>query len=135
MFIKFLIMEFYQPYKFLCDWIVSKDTTVGHAKKDILTKLKKEYDINIPYEKCRLRKKYYKTASKVFLDEQKFEDLRFHSQLEMIIQELSDKETVTDSNQIILFVRRWLPAKLELCPFQEVVINNNSTEELRQKVN
>lgn len=118
----------------MCEWIVSKDMTVGHAKKEILAEIKRKYDIDIPYERCRLRKKYYKTASKVFLDEQKFEDLRFHSQFEMIIQELPDKETVTDPNQIVLFVRRWLPAKLELGQFQEIVMDNRTVEELKKKV-
>lgn len=106
--------------------------TVGQAKKEILAEIKKKYDIDIPYEKCRLRKKCYKTASKVFLDEQKFEDL--HSQFEMIVQELPDKETVTDPNQIVLFVRRWLPAKLQLAQFQEIVMDNRTVEELKKKV-
>lgn len=109
--------------------------TVGHAKKEILAEIKRKYDIDIPYEKCRLRKKYYKTASKVFLNEQKFEDIRFHTQFEMIVQELSDKETVTDINQIVLFVRRWLPAKLQLGQFQEIVMDNRTVEELKKKVN
>jgi len=108
--------------------------TVGHAKKEILAEIKRKYDIDIPYEKCRLRKKYYKTASKVFLNEQKFEDLRFHSQFEMIVQELPDKETVTDANQIVLFVKRWLPAKLQLGQFQEIVLDNRTVEELKKKV-
>lgn len=118
----------------MCEWIVSKDMTVGQAKKEILAEIKRKYDIDIPYERCRLRKKYYKTASKVFLDEQKFEDLRLHSQFEIIIQELPDKETVTDTNQIVLFVRRWLPAKLELEQFQEIVLENRTIDELRKKV-
>lgn len=109
--------------------------TIGHAKKEILAEIKRKYDIDIPYERCRLRKKYYKTASKIFLNEQKFEDLRFHSQFEMIIQELPDKETVTNTNQIVLFVRRWLPADLQLEQFQEIVMDNRTVEELKKKVN
>ncbi|KAL6422951.1 hypothetical protein ACFW04_010448 [Cataglyphis niger] len=129
-----LLVDSTEPYKFLCEWIVSKDMTVGHAKKEILAEIKRKYDIDIPYEKCRLRKKYYKTASKVFLNEQKFEDLRFHTQFEMIVQELSDKETVTDINQIVFFVRRWLPAKLQLGQFQEIVMDNRTVEELKKKL-
>ncbi|CAL1686058.1 unnamed protein product [Lasius platythorax] len=129
-----LLIDSTEPYKFLCEWIVSKDMTVGHAKKEILAEIKRKYDIDIPYEKCRLRKKYYKTASKVFLNEQKFEDLRFHSQFEMIVQELPDKETVTDTNQIVLFVRRWLPAKMQLEQFQEIVMDNKTVEELKKKL-
>ncbi|KAG5319610.1 UBP47 hydrolase, partial [Pseudoatta argentina] len=129
-----LLIDSTEPYKFLCEWIVSRDMTVGHAKKEILAEIKRKYDIDIPYEKCRLRKKYYKTASKVFLNEQKFEDLQFHSQFEMIVQELSDKEIVTDTNQIVLFIRRWLPAKLQLGQFQEIVMDNRTVEELKKKL-
>jgi len=118
----------------LCEWIVSKDTTVGHAKKEILAEIKRKYDIDIPYEKCRLRKKCYKTPSKVFLNEQKFEDLGIHSQFEMIVQELPDKEPVTDSNQIVMFVRKWSSEKMQLEQFQEIILNNKIVEELKNKV-
>ncbi|XP_014476405.1 PREDICTED: ubiquitin carboxyl-terminal hydrolase 47 isoform X4 [Dinoponera quadriceps] len=129
-----LLIDSIEPYKFLCEWIVSKNMTVGQAKKEILAEIKRKYDIDIPYERCRLREKYCKTASKVFLDEQKFDDLRSHLQFEMIIQELPDKETVTDSNQIVLFVRRWLPAKLVLEQFQEIVLENRTVEKLKKKL-
>ncbi|KAG7189796.1 hypothetical protein KM043_017456 [Ampulex compressa] len=129
-----LLIDSTEPYKFLCEWIVSKDMTVGQAKKEILAEIKRKYDINIPYEKCRLRKKYYRTASKVLLDEQKFDDLRFYSQFEMIVQELPDKETVTDSNQVVVFVRRWSPAKMQLGQFQEIVMDGKSIEEMREKI-
>jgi len=108
--------------------------TVGHAKKEILAEIKRKYDIDIPYEKCRLRKKCYKTPSKVFLNEQKFEDLGIHSQFEMIVQELPDKEPVTDSNQIVMFVRRWSSEKMQLEQFQEIILDNKIVEELKSKV-
>ncbi|XP_071555932.1 ubiquitin carboxyl-terminal hydrolase 47 isoform X1 [Temnothorax nylanderi] len=130
-----LLINSIEPYKFLYEWIVSKDMTIGHAKKEILAEIKRKYDIDIPYEKCRLRKKCYKTASKVFLNEQKFEDLRFHSKtFEMIVQELPDKETVTDTDQIVVFVKRWLPAKLQFGQFQEIVMDNGTVEELKKKL-
>lgn len=108
--------------------------TFGQAKKQILAEIKKKYNIDIPYEKCRLRKKYYNTASKVFLDKQKF-DQQLLTQFEMIVQELPEKEVVTDNdNQVVLFVRRWSPAKVQLGQFQEVVLDEKLIEELRRKV-
>ncbi|KAF7405145.1 hypothetical protein HZH66_004051 [Vespula vulgaris] len=123
-----------EPYKFLCETILSKDMTFGQAKKQILAEIKKKYNIDIPYEKCRLRKKYYNTASKVFLDKQKF-DQQLLTQFEMIVQELPEKEVVTDNdNQVVLFVRRWSPAKVQLGQFQEVVLDEKLIEELRRKI-
>lgn len=109
--------------------------TVGQAKKEILAEIKRKYDIDIPYEKCRLRRKNYKTAAKVFLDEEKFEELRLYTQCELIIQELPDKETVKDYNQVVLFVRKWSPAEMQLAPFEEITLNGKSIDELKEKVN
>ncbi|XP_015186575.1 PREDICTED: ubiquitin carboxyl-terminal hydrolase 47 isoform X1 [Polistes dominula] len=123
-----------EPYKFLCETILSKDMTFGQAKKQILAELKKKHNIDIPYEKCRLRKKYHNIASKVFLDKQKFDQLLL-TQYEMIVQELPEKETVTDNdNQVVLFVRRWFPAKVQLDQLQEVVLDEKSIDELKRKI-
>ncbi|XP_048515224.1 ubiquitin carboxyl-terminal hydrolase 47 isoform X2 [Athalia rosae] len=129
-----LLIHSTEPFKFLCDWIVSKEMTVGQAKKEILAEIKRKYDIDIPYEKCRLRRKNYKAASKVFLDEEKFEELRLHTQCEIIIQELPDKETVKDSNQLCLFVRKWSPSEMQLSPLEEITINGRTIDELKKKL-
>lgn len=129
-----LLIHSTEPFKFLCDWIVSKEMTVGQAKKEILAEIKRKYDIDIPYEKCRLRRKNYKTASKVFLDEEKFEELRLYAQCELIVQELPDKETVKDHNQVVLFVRKWSPSQMQLAPFEEITMNGKSIEELKEKL-
>lgn len=52
----------------------------------------------------------------------------------MIVLELPDKETVTDTDQIVVFVKRWLPAKLQFGQFQEIVMDNRTVEELKKKV-
>lgn len=106
---------------------------VGQAKKEFLAEIKRKYDIDIPYERCRLRKKCFSKATKVFLDDQKFE-LPFYPQVEMIIQELPDKEPITNSNQVVLFVRRWSVEKMQLAPLQEIVLDRKSAEELYKKV-
>lgn len=72
--------------------------------------------------------------SKVFLDDQKFEVYVNYSQAEMIIQELPDKEPVTNNNQVVVFIRRWYPAQIQLGPFQEIVVDRESITEIRKKV-
>lgn len=108
--------------------------TVGQAKKEILAEMKKKYNIDIPYERCRLRQKSFALAMKVFFDHQKFEDIHFHSNFEMIVQELPDKDPVVNSNQVIVFVRRWYPAKIQLALLEEIVLDEKTVEDILKKV-
>lgn len=52
----------------------------------------------------------------------------------MFLQELPEPEKVTSNDQLVLFVRHWCPAELELKPLQEVVFDGSSVEELKTKV-
>lgn len=57
----------------LCNWIVRNGQEVGHIKKDVLAHLAtsdSKYN-NLMHERCRLRKKCWKSISKVYTDEQK----------------------------------------------------------------
>ncbi|XP_076242818.1 ubiquitin specific protease 47 isoform X2 [Calliopsis andreniformis] len=122
-------------YKFLCDWVVTKDTTVSEAKKDILEELKRQFDIDIPYERLRLRQRYFSMPSKILLDDQKFDHLLNCSRKpELLVQELPEKEPVTNSNQVVVFVRRWYPSKREIEPMKEVVMDGRSVEEMKKKL-
>lgn len=108
--------------------------TVGQVKKEILAEMKRKYNIDIPYERCRLRERYFVLASKVLLDHQKFKDFQFYSQFGMVVQELPDKDPVTNSSQIVIFVRRWFATKIHLGPPQEIVLDESSVEEMVKKV-
>ncbi|XP_069705284.1 ubiquitin carboxyl-terminal hydrolase 47 isoform X2 [Periplaneta americana] len=124
-----------EPSKFLCDWILGKGMTVGEAKREILEEIKRKYSIDIPYERCRLRKKSWKNPAKVYLDDQRFEDdISLFPNWEMFLQELPEPEKVTSSSQLVLFVRRWCPATLELKSFQEVLLDGSTVEELKAKL-
>lgn len=60
---------------FLCDWILCNGASVGKTKREILAHIAgidPKYDI--PYERCRLRKKNGNCPSKIYLDDQKFGD-------------------------------------------------------------
>jgi ubiquitin carboxyl-terminal hydrolase 47 len=52
----------------------------------------------------------------------------------MFMQELPEPEKVISSDQLVLFVRRWCPSNLELQPFQEVLLDGSTVEELKTKV-
>lgn len=124
-----------EPIRFLCDWVVAKGQTVAQAKRDILEAIKKQYQIDIPFDRCRLRKKNWKSPSKVYLDDLKFiDDILLLTNWEMFLQELPGPEVVTNVDQLLLFVRQWCPSTLELKPFQEVLIDDTTVAEFKEKI-
>lgn len=127
------LMKSPEPYKFLCESVLSEGMLVSEAKKELLAEIKRKCDIDIPYERCRLWKKCFNRASKVFLDDQKFK-LPYFSQFEMIVQELPGKDPVTNSNQVVVFVQRWCLEKMQLRPLEEIVLDGASAKELYKKV-
>lgn len=116
---------------FLCDWVVHNNQLVGQVKRDILEHLAtngSKYNTLRP-EKCRLRKKGYKTISDVYSDDKKIEDLQMSSSCnDMILQEADDLASITPthSDDIVLFIRRWYPSKIELGPVKEILFPHKS---------
>lgn len=126
-----------ETFKLLFEWIIGKGQTVGLAKKDILIQAKKQHMIDLPYNKCRLRKKSWKNPAKVYLDEMKFgDDIAIDNNFEMFLQELPEGEKVTLGNQLVLFIKRWNPETLTLGSFSEVVLDakNLTPQELKRKI-
>lgn len=109
---------------------------IGEAKKELLADLKRRYNIDIPYEKCRLRRRSFPVPLKVLLNDHKFGAyMSFNNKIPLCIQELPDVDPVTNIEQVIVFGRRWSPSKMQLGPIQEIVVEGQSVWELREKVN
>ncbi|KAJ9585896.1 hypothetical protein L9F63_020459 [Diploptera punctata] len=124
-----------EPIKFLCDWILGKGMTVGEAKKEILEEIKRKYVSTIGVSQCRLRKKSWKNPTKVCLDDERFDvDVSLFPNWEMFLQELPEPEKVKSDNLLVLFVRRWCPSTLELKPFDEVILDGTTVDELKAKL-
>lgn len=60
---------------FLCDWILCNGASVGKTKREILAQIaSNDPQYEIPYERCRLRKKSTYGPNKIYLDDQIFGD-------------------------------------------------------------
>lgn len=105
---------------------------MGEVKREILEEVKRKCAIDIPYNRCRLRKKNWKNPTRPYLDDMKFAD--FINNWELFLQELPGDEPVTKQDQRLLFVRQWCPATLELKPFREIVLDTNEVSECKEKV-
>lgn len=124
-----------EPFTYLFDYIITKGQTVASAKEDILLQAKKQHMIDIPYNKCRLRRKNSKNPSKIYLDYQKFsEDIPITNKFEMILQDLGEEERLKKPTQMAVFVKRWCPETLTLTPFHEIVLDNPAIDELKKKI-
>ncbi|XP_062708304.1 ubiquitin carboxyl-terminal hydrolase 47 [Aedes albopictus] len=113
----------------LCNWIVRNGQEVGQIKKDVLAHLAtsdSKYN-NLMHERCRLRKKCWKSISKVYTDEQKIgEDVALTTSADMILQEVEDLPSVTPThyNDVVLFIRQWHPSEMKLGKMQEILFPN-----------
>lgn len=124
-----------EPFKYLFDYVVTKGQLLSQAKKEILLQAKKQHMLDIPYSRCRIRKKSRKDPSIVYLDDMKFsDDIIIPHNFEMCIQELQEEDKCTDPTQLTLFVRKWDPLSYSLGCFQEVVLDYKTVDELKQKI-
>ncbi|XP_075229694.1 ubiquitin carboxyl-terminal hydrolase 47-like [Lycorma delicatula] len=123
------------PVKFLCDWIIAKGQTVSETKQDLLEDLSRKNVLKIPVERCRLRKKNWKSPARAYLDIEVWgSDIQLESNTEIFLQELPGPEIVKSSSQLLLFVRRWYPSKYQLGSFQEIIMDGRSVSELKTKI-
>ncbi|XP_019770747.1 ubiquitin carboxyl-terminal hydrolase 47 isoform X2 [Dendroctonus ponderosae] len=123
------------PNNFLCEQVIYNEQTIGDLKKAILKSAKAQNGLDIPYSKCRLREKHWKRPKKVYLDDQKFGvDVFIDFNGELYLQELTEPDTLTSTNQVVVFVRKFSPSELTLGPYQEVVLDLLTMEDLRTKI-
>lgn len=108
---------------------------MAQTKKEILAGLEKRFKIEIPYDRCRLRRKLEKTAANVYFDDQKMKDIRSNWPREIIVQKLLAEETVTSPTDVLIFARRLPNLDEKATPLQELVISDVSLTEVRKKVN
>lgn len=124
-----------EPAKFLLDWVLCKGMTVLDAKKEILPELAAKCGLDIPITRCRLRKKSWRTPGPILLDHRIFDDdIPMFANWEAFVEILPGPEPVTCPNHMAVFVRRWRPSAFQLDPFQEIVLDSPSVEDLKQKL-
>ncbi|XP_054709133.1 ubiquitin carboxyl-terminal hydrolase 47-like [Uloborus diversus] len=124
-----------EPFKYLIDWVLIKGMTILKAKKEILPEIKERCDLDVPLNRCRLRKKNWKYPGTIYLDSQRIEkDIRAATNWEMFLEILPDAEPVTSPDQLALFTRMWHPATYQLDKFQEIVLDDAKVETLKHKL-
>lgn len=130
-----LLVNELEPSKFLLDTIFARGMTILDSKKQVLSELKIEHNMDVPLDRCRLRKKTWKNPGTIYIDSQKYEEeIPIYPNWEVFLEILIDPEQVTSTAHLAVYVRQWKPSIMELGPFQEVVISQQTVEELKSKI-
>ncbi|OWF37661.1 ubiquitin carboxyl-terminal hydrolase 47-like [Mizuhopecten yessoensis] len=124
-----------EPSKFLIDTIFAKGMSVLESKKLIIPEIKEQCNIDLPLDRCRLRKKTWKNPGTVYTDAQVYEDdLPIFANWEVFLQILDGPELMVSTSQLSIFVRRWKPSAFEFGPFEEIILCQQTLEELKEKL-
>uniref|UniRef100_A0A674CCP5 Ubiquitin carboxyl-terminal hydrolase 47 n=1 Tax=Salmo trutta TaxID=8032 RepID=A0A674CCP5_SALTR len=130
-----LLVNDAEPCKFLVDTVFAKGMTVKQSKEELMPQLKDQCKLDLNIDKFRLRKKTWKNPGTVFLDYHVYEeDINISSNWEVFLEVLDGPEKMKSMSQLAVLTRRWTPAQMKLEPFQEVVLESSSVEELKEKV-
>uniref|UniRef100_A0A669DY37 Ubiquitin carboxyl-terminal hydrolase 47 n=1 Tax=Oreochromis niloticus TaxID=8128 RepID=A0A669DY37_ORENI len=123
------------PCKFLVDTVFAKGMTVRQSKEELLPQLKEQCKLDLSIDRVRLRKKTWKNPGTVFLDYHVYEeDISISSNWEVFLEVLDEPEKMKSMSQLAVLTRRWSPSTMKLGPFQEVILESSSVEELKEKV-
>ncbi|XP_041917263.1 ubiquitin carboxyl-terminal hydrolase 47 isoform X2 [Alosa sapidissima] len=124
-----------EPCKFLVDTVFAKGMTVRQSKEELQPLLKDQCKLDLSIDRFRLRKKTWKNPGTVFLDYHVYEeDINISSNWEVFLEVLDEPERMKSMSQLAVLTRRWRPSQMKLEPFQEVVLESSSVEELKEKL-
>ncbi|XP_019911257.2 ubiquitin carboxyl-terminal hydrolase 47 isoform X3 [Esox lucius] len=130
-----LLVNDAEPCKFLVDTVFAKGMTVKQSKEELLPQLRDQCKLDLSVDRFRLRKKTWKNPGTVFLDYHIYEeDINISSNWEVFLEVLDGPEKMKSMSQLAVLTRRWTPAQMKLEPFQEVVLESSTVEELNEKL-
>ncbi|XP_061466402.1 ubiquitin carboxyl-terminal hydrolase 47 isoform X2 [Rhineura floridana] len=124
-----------EPCRFLLDSVFAKGMTVRQSKEELLPQLREQCGLDLTVDRFRLRKKTWKNPGTVFLDYHVYEeDINISSNWEVFLEILNGAEKMKSMSQLAVLSRRWRPSEMKLDPFQEVVLESSSLDELKGKL-
>lgn len=128
-----------EPIKFLMEVVISKGMTVVQAKIAILGELKLKQIMDVPpVDRCRLRRKCWKNPGNIYSDSQAFDgqDICLVPNMDLLLEVLDapDQLRVSREEQLSIYVRQWSPARYELGGIAEIIVDEDSSNDLIKKI-
>ncbi|XP_019862080.1 PREDICTED: ubiquitin carboxyl-terminal hydrolase 47-like [Amphimedon queenslandica] len=106
---------------FMMESIVTKDTTVGEFKKQIIEEAKVQgIDCVLELDKMRLRGKKGVSPSTVYLDD---EVINANKDI-LYVESLKGPEKMKHAAQVQVYVVRWRPSQCSVDPIEEIILDN-----------
>lgn len=128
-----------EPIKFLTEVVISKGMTILQAKMSILRELKLKQIMDVPpVDRCRLRRKCWKNPGNIYSDGQAFDgqDICLVPNMDLLLEVLDapDQLRIKREEQLSIYVRRWSPSKYELGGIAEIIVDEDSSNDLIKKI-
>lgn len=127
-----------EPGKYLIDFVLRENDKLSDVKAAIVKEVNSSCQLSLTVDRVRLRRKSWKNPQTVYLDHQMFgeRDITLHNNWELFIQEREPPELKTNcsDDQLVLFTRRWRPSQYSLDPIVELLVPDNTGQDLRQKL-
>ena len=122
------------PFKFLCESILSAGMTILDLKKDLVSVLKKNNSIDVTEDKLQIRKKSWKNPSRIYPDQAVFDkDITITSSGEYFL-EIIKELVVLDENYLGVFSHLWHPSTFTMDPIVEIGVKETTVKGLKAKV-
>jgi len=124
-----------EPCKFLIETIFGRGMTVLESKKMIVEELKERDILDVPLDRCRLRKKSWGNPTKIYRDSLAYEtDITMYPNWEIFLEVLDQEEKLVTNSQMAVFVKQWHPSTHVIDLFKEVVLSQPTVEDLKTKI-
>lgn len=121
-----------EPSKYLLDWIFTQGTKVGQIKKEILVEIRDRCGLDIPLNRCRLRKKVSGNPGSLYLDDDRIDyDAYIVHSHKVFLEVLPGPEKVHSASSLVLYVRRWRPSTYTFDLLEEVVLAERTVPALK----
>ncbi|GFO12308.1 ubiquitin carboxyl-terminal hydrolase 47 [Plakobranchus ocellatus] len=124
-----------EPCKFLVETIFAKGMSVLESKHILLEEIRAQCGMDIPLDRCRLRKKSWTNPCTIYLDTQIYEtEISIYPNWEIFLEVLDGPEKYVDSDQLAVYVRHWHPSTHIVDRFQELVLTRRTVQELKAQI-
>ncbi|XP_019860228.1 PREDICTED: ubiquitin carboxyl-terminal hydrolase 47-like isoform X2 [Amphimedon queenslandica] len=116
--------------KFMMESIVVENTQVREFKKQIIEEAKVQgIDCVLELDKMRLRSKRGVYPGAIYLDQQ-----MIRAEREIYVEPLKKPEMKNHHSQIQIYVIRWRPSQFSVDPVEEIILNNNNSKDVNEKL-
>eukprot|EP00794_Sanderia_malayensis_P012688 gene12688-13990_t len=121
--------------KFLMEPVISNQMSIKELKSQVITELRKTFNIDHPIERLRLRKKSWKNPVTIYTDDFIFhKDIDVTCSLELFAEIVCEDLQLESKDILSIYVKRWRRSKHVVDDFEEILLSTKSLSEVKSKI-